>query len=214
MPRYDAYFYSHPGFNPVAMSKALWSNLTTSNRRGGSTLTQQVVRLSRKNQKRTYLEKIIETFMATRVEAGYSKAEILNFYASNAPFGGNVVGLESACWRYFGIPSSELSWGQAAALAVLPNAPSLVFPGKNESLFKAKRDRLLQKLKNENYIDEMTYELAVAEDLPGKPRELPDEAPHFTERMVREQSGNYVNSTIQFNLQKRINQITAEAYYR
>ncbi|WP_128759649.1 penicillin-binding protein 1C [Leeuwenhoekiella aestuarii] len=210
----DAYFYSHPGFNPVAMSKALWSNLTTNNRHGGSTLTQQVVRLSRKNQKRTYLEKIIETFMATRVEAGYSKAEILNFYASNAPFGGNVVGLESACWRYFGIPSSELSWGQAAALAVLPNAPSLVFPGKNESIFKAKRDRLLQKLKEENYIDETTYELAVAEDLPGKPRELPDHTPHFTERMAREQSGNYVNSTIQFNLQRRINHITSEAYYR
>ena len=210
----DAYFYKHPGFNPVAMSKALWSNITTNYRRGGSTLTQQVVRLSRKNQKRTYLEKIIETFMATRIEAGYSKAEILNFYASNAPFGGNVVGLESACWRYFGIPSSELSWGQAAALAVLPNAPALVFPGKNEAIFKAKRDRLLQKLRDKNYIDETTYELAVAEDLPGRPRELPDEAAHFTERMVREQSGNYVNSTIQFNLQKRINQITAEAHYR
>ncbi|RXG33081.1 penicillin-binding protein 1C [Leeuwenhoekiella marinoflava] len=210
----DAYFYKHPGLNPVAMSKALWSNFTTGKRRGGSTLTQQVVRLSRKNQKRTYFEKIIETFMATRVEASYSKEEILNFYASNAPFGGNVVGLESACWRYFGIPSSELSWGQAAALAVLPNAPALVFPGKNEVLFKAKRDRLLKKLKDENCIDKTTYELAIAEDLPGKPRELPDEAPHFSERMAREQSGNYVNSTIQFNLQKRINQITAEAYYR
>ena len=66
----DAYFYKHPGFNPVAMSKALWSNLTKESRRGGSTLTQQVIRLSRDNPNRTYLEKLIETFLATRLEAG------------------------------------------------------------------------------------------------------------------------------------------------
>ncbi|MDP5043783.1 MAG: transglycosylase domain-containing protein, partial [Leeuwenhoekiella sp.] len=142
----DAYFYKHPGFNPIAMSKALWANLTTKKQRGGSTLTQQVIRLSRKNPGRTYYEKLIELAMATRLEAGYRKSEILKLYASNAPFGGNVVGLESASWRYFGIPASELSWGQAAALAVLPNNPALVFPGKNQSIFEAKRNRLLKKL--------------------------------------------------------------------
>ena len=141
----DAHFYKHPGFNPISMSKALWQNITTKKRRGGSTLTQQVIRLARKNKKRSYGEKLIEIFMATRLEAGYSKEEILQFYASNAPFGGNVVGLETASWRYFGIPATELSWGQSAALAVLPNAPSLIFPGRNESVFLAKRNRLLKK---------------------------------------------------------------------
>ncbi|WP_442846998.1 penicillin-binding protein 1C [Leeuwenhoekiella sp. H156] len=210
----DAWFYRHPGFNPVSMTKALWSNLTSENRRGGSTLTQQVIRLSRENPKRTYLEKLLETLMATRLEAGYSKDEILSLYASHAPFGGNVVGLESASWRYFGIPASQLSWGQAAALAVLPNAPALVFPGRNEGVFKAKRDRLLLKLKTENIIDETTYNLALAEVLPGAPQELPDLAPHFTERMVQEHPGENVKSSLDLNLQNRLNDIAVEAYYR
>ena len=142
----DEYFYEHPGFNPVSMGKAIWQNLTTEKRRGGSTLTQQVIRLSRKNKKRSYGEKLIEIFMATRLEAGESKEDILKYYATYAPFGGNVVGLETASWRYFGIPASELSWGQSTALAVLPNAPSLIFPGKNENILKEKRGRLLLKL--------------------------------------------------------------------
>ena len=210
----DAYFYKHPGFNAVSMTKAFWQNLTTSKRRGGSTITQQVIRLSRNNPDRTYFEKLLETFLATRLEAGYSKKEILNFYASQAPFGGNVVGLQSASWRYFGIEPSELSWGQAAALAVLPNAPALVFPGKNELIFEAKRNRLLKKLNKEGIIDATTYELAISESLPGKPLELPDIASHFTERLARERQGERINSTLQFNLQKRVNQISEEAHYR
>ena len=68
----DEYFYLHPGFNPVSMAKAAWDNLRGRKRRGASTLTQQVIRLSRKNQHRTYFEKLIELFLATRLEAGYS----------------------------------------------------------------------------------------------------------------------------------------------
>ncbi len=69
----DEYFYRHPGFNPISMGKALKENLLTDKKRGASTLTQQVIRLSRKNKKRTYFEKVIELFQATRLEAGYSK---------------------------------------------------------------------------------------------------------------------------------------------
>jgi len=209
----DEYFYQHPGFNPIAISKALWQNITTEKRRGGSTLTQQVIRLSRKNKSRNYTEKLIEIFQSTRLESRYSKKEILNFYASYAPFGGNVVGLETASWRYFGIPSSELSWGQSAALAVLPNAPSLIFPGKNEELLKKKRNRLLLKLFQKNTIDQTTYELALIERLPGKPFPLPEFAPHFTEKTRREHKGEKVHSTIDFYLQKKVNRIAATHYY-
>ena len=142
----DEYFYQHPGFNPISILKAIGHNLTKETRRGGSTITQQVIRLSRKNQSRTYWEKLVEIFMATRLELRYSKEDILKFYASHTPYGGNVVGLETAAWRYFGIPAHELSWGQSAALAVLPNAPALIFPGRNEQSFLEKRNRLLKKL--------------------------------------------------------------------
>ncbi|MDT0555679.1 penicillin-binding protein 1C [Patiriisocius hiemis] len=209
----DEYFYKHPGFNPISISKALWGNITTNKRRGGSTLTQQVIRLSRKNKKRSYGEKLIEIIQATRLEAGYSKKEILNLYASHAPFGGNVVGLETASWRYFGVRSRQLSWGQSAALAVLPNAPSLIFPGKNETIFKKKRDRLLLKLFQNEIIDKTTYELAILEPLPGKPFPLPEVAPHFTEKIKQQYKGQRIQSTIDFSLQKQINRITKEHHY-
>jgi len=210
----DEYFYWHPGFNPFSIGKAFWENITTEERRGGSTVTQQVIRLSRKNQDRTYWEKLIEIFQATRLEAAYSKKEILNLYATHAPFGGNVVGLETAAWRYFGIPAQDLSWGQAAALAVLPNAPSLIFPGKNEQLFQQKRNRLLQKLFNNQVIDKTTYKLALAERLPGKPLRLPEIAPHFTEKLRRENDGSQINSTINYSLQQQLNSIAKANHYR
>lgn len=210
----DEYFYYHPGFNPVSMAKALYQNMTTDKRRGGSTLTQQVIRLAKKNKKRTYFEKVVELVQATRLETGYSKQSILNLYASHAPFGGNVVGLETASWRYFGIPANELSWGQCAALAVLPNAPSLVFPGKNEEIFRQKRDGLLLKLHQKNIIDSTTYELSLLEELPGKPHALPDIAHHLTEKIKKSHPENRVQTTINSDLQTQINQIVEDYYYQ
>ncbi|MBX2828778.1 MAG: penicillin-binding protein 1C [Flavobacteriaceae bacterium] len=209
----DEYFYKHPGFNPVSMAKALWQNMTTETRRGGSTLTQQVIRLARKNKERSYFEKAIEIFMATRLEAGYSKEEILNYYASYAPFGGNVVGLETASWRYFGIPSTELSWGQSASLAVLPNAPSLIFPGKNETLLRTKRDRLLLKLHEKGIIDALTYELALEEALPGKPLPLPQLAPHLSEKIKSNYPGERISTTVEAHLQEKVNRISTDHHY-
>lgn len=208
----DEYFYWHPGFNPISIGKAMKSNVLTNKKRGASTLTQQVIRLSRKNKKRTYFEKAIELFQATRLEAGYSKKEILTLYATHAPFGGNVVGLETASWRYFGVPPTELSWGQSAALAVLPNAPALIFPGKNEPLLKQKRDNLLKKLFEKGVLDELTYEISILEPLPGKPIPLPDQALHFTEKMKQSYPGEHIQSTIQSQLQLQLNRLTKDHY--
>ena len=203
----DEYFYQHPGFNPISIAKAFYQNLSSKKRRGASTITQQVIRLSRKNKKRTYGEKLIELAQATRLETRFSKREILNLYVSYAPFGGNVVGLDAAAWRYYGVAAEDLSWGQSAALAVLPNAPSLVFPGKNETTLKEKRDRLLKKLFNKGIIDHTTFSLAVLEALPQKPLPLPNIAPHFVEKMKKEYSGQRIRSTIALDLQNRLNQI-------
>ena len=208
----DEYFYSHPGFNPVAMGKALYGNLTTKKRRGGSTITQQVIRLSRQGTKRTYSEKFIELIKATRLEAGYSKSEILNMYATYAPFGGNVVGLETASWRYFGLPSGQLSWGQMASLAVLPNNPSIVRPGRNEVTLSRRRNQLLKKLWETQVIDETSYQLALLEDLPGKPYPLPQIAPHLVERITKESRGKRIQTTVKKSLQQELNRLAQEHY--
>ena len=209
----DEHFRYHPGFNPVAMYNAVKQNSKAGKVvRGGSTLTQQVIRLSRKGKKRTYFEKCIEIILATRLELRHSKNTILELYAAHAPFGGNVVGLEMASWRYFGVQSHQLSWAESATLAVLPNAPSLIYPGKNQLKLLKKRNTLLLKLKNENIIDEQTYDLAIDEPLPQKPYDLPQIAPHLLQRVAKKQEGTRLKTTIDIALQNRVNQM-ARYYY-
>ena len=102
----DRHFYRHPGVNPGAIVRALRDNARSGHVvSGGSTITMQVVWLSRGGE-RTIWNKIIEAEEAIRLECRHKKREILALYAANAPFGGNVVGLEAAAWRYFGRPAS------------------------------------------------------------------------------------------------------------
>jgi penicillin-binding protein 1C len=204
----DQYFYKHPGFNPVSMASAAKQNYNAGKVvRGGSTLTQQVIRLARQGKSRSYFEKLIELVWATRLELRDSKKDIIGLYAAHAPFGGNVVGLEMASWRYFGVQSHQLSWAESATLAVLPNAPSLIYPGKNQERLRTKRDRLLKKLQSAGIIDEMTYSLAVQEQLPQKPFPLPEAAPHLLQRIANKEPGQRIKSTIDADLQNRVNQI-------
>ena len=209
----DQYFYQHPGFNPVAVFNAVVQNYQAGKVvRGGSTLTQQVIRLARKGQSRTYFEKVIEFIWATRLEFRFSKDKILQLYAAHAPFGGNVVGLEMASWRYFGLKPSQLSWSESATLAVLPNAPSLIFPGKNQELLLKKRNNLLLKLKNDGTLDAETYALAIAEPLVGKPFPLPEIAPHLVQKMAKIYGGKKVQISVDYEMQSRINDIAANYY--
>ncbi len=209
----DEYFYQHPGFNPVSIFKALKENLSSGDiKRGGSTLTQQVIRLSRKGQSRTYWEKIKELILATRLELRDSKKDILSYYASNAPFGGNVVGLDAASWRYFNCDAHQLSWAENATLAVLPNAPSLIYPGKNQERLLEKRNHLLAKLLENKTIDTLTYELSIAENLPQKPYALPQIAPHLLQKVAQKNRGERVQTTIDTRLQERVNGIVKNQY--
>ena len=209
----DGYFYLHWGFNPVSMFKALKQNKKEGRIvRGGSTITQQVIRLSRKNKPRTYIEKIKEIVLATRLEFRFSKDKILNLYASHAPFGGNVVGLDAAAWKYFGQNPEHLSWAENATLAVLPNAPSLIHIDKNRKKLKVKRNRLLKKLLTEKTIDTLTYELAIQEDLPSKTDPLPRHAPHLLEKIRKSHSGERVATTIQLKQQQQVNAILKKHY--
>lgn len=209
----DAYFYKHPGFNPISIVKAFYKNFKTKQiKRGGSTITQQVIRLSRKNKRRTYFEKIKELIIATRLEFRYSKEKILACYTSNAPFGGNVVGLDVASWRYFGRLPNELSWAESATLAVLPNAPSLIYPGKNQQKLVLKRNYLLKKLFLNKKIDSLTYTLAIQEKLPTKPFSIPQIAPHLLQNIAKAQKGKRIKTAVKIRLQQYVNSIVKTHY--
>ncbi len=211
----DEYFYYHPGINPVSLAKALYRNLRE--RRivsGGSTLSMQVVRLSRKGRARTVPQKIIEMVLALRMELGLKKEEVFRLYASHAPFGGNVVGIDAAAWRYFGRPAHQLSWGEAASLAVLPNAPSLIYPGRNQEALARKRDGLLQKLEEKGLLDPLSAELARAEPLPSRPLPLPRLSPHLLQRAEKDGlGGQRVHTTLDKGLQQRVSAVV-ERHHR
>lgn len=209
----DEYFFKHPGFNPISIFKALRDNIRSKHiKRGGSTITQQVIRLSRKGQKRTYFEKLKELILATRLELKETKARILAYYSSNAPFGGNVIGLDAASWRYFNRKASDLSWAESATLAVLPNAPSLIYPGKNQEQLLEKRNRLLKKLLENAIIDTLTYKLSIAEGLPQKPYPLPQIAPHLLQKVSKLHHGKYVQTTLNSKLQEQTNFVVKTHY--
>ncbi len=206
----DRYFRFHPGVNPVAIGRALLGNLKAGHvTSGGSTITMQVIRLSR-GRERTLWQKCVEAVLATRLELRCRKSTILAMYASHAPFGGNVVGLDAASWRYFGRPPEDLSWGEAATLAVLPNSPSSIHPGRRREDLLQKRNRLLLKLYRSDKLDSLSYVLACEEPLPGEPKPLPELAPHLTEYHCARTPGRTVRTTVDAHLQERVNAVADE----
>ncbi len=201
----DKRFFMHPGFDPLAFGRAIYLNLKYGAVvSGGSTLSMQVIRMSRQKP-RTFIEKIIEIALAIRLELSYSKKEIIQLYASHAPFGGNVVGLQAAAWRYFGREASQLSWGEICSLAVLPNSPALVRPDKNRKALLNKRNKLLDKLKETGQISNETHSLSLLEPIPQKPLPLPNLAPNLLNSLSESALNITVNNAlVQTTLSKEL----------
>lgn len=212
----DRRFYRHPGVDPIGLGRALVQNLR--GRRvvsGGSTITMQVIRMARRNPPRNLWQKAIELVMSTRLEWSLGKDDILETYAANAPFGGNVVGLEAASWRYFGKQPKLLSWAEAAVLAVLPNSPALIHPGRNRKTLLDKRNRLLDRLHLVGVLDKTTWELSKEEPLPDAPLPLPQLAPHLLARAQKAyiSTGKIktarLRTTLDANLQRQVTELVA-----
>jgi len=206
----DKRFEDHRGVDPLAIARAMKLNL--SKRRvvcGGSTLTMQVAKWSRgaAPDSRGLWDKSMEALLALRIEWSYDKDQILSLYAGHAPFGGNVVGLEAAAWRYFGREPAALSWAEAATLAVLPNNPSLVHLKRNRERLKAKRDALLVRLHEAGDINALDLNLALAEPLTAEPHDLPDLAPHLLDTLRAQNPGQHrFRTTLDAQLQAEATQ--------
>lgn len=201
----DRHFLKHPGIHPPSLLRALLQNVRAGRTvSGGSTLTMQVARMSRPPGGRTLWKKLTEMLLALRIEMRHGKQQILTLYAANAPFGGNVVGLEAAAWRWFGTAPHALSWSECAMLAVLPNAPSRIHPGRQREALLVKRNRLLDRLKERNIINELEWSLAVEEPLPEAPLPLPNLAPHLLATLEGQgMKGQRIRTTLDASLQQR-----------
>ena len=143
----DESFYNHIGFDVTAIARAFVANSSSDSiQQGGSTITQQLVRMRYLTTEKSYERKLIELFYAYELEKLYSKDEILEMYLNEMYFGSQVYGIGSAATYYFGKPLQELSIAETAFIAAIPNNPTLYDPKKNFDLTKERQERLIDGL--------------------------------------------------------------------
>ncbi len=200
----DKHFYHHPGVNPFSLARSFYHNLKSEGVvSGASTITMQVARLI-KPKSRTYLNKLLEILQAVKIETKYSKERILQIYLDHAPYGGNIIGYQAASLRYFQKKPEQLTWSEAAILAVLPNAPGLISPVADKSRLKYKRDKLLKSLLEKGIIDHKTWQLALLEPVTEISVPFGMSAPHLAQHLFEKYKGKkfVLKTTIQKDIQK------------
>jgi penicillin-binding protein 1C len=199
----DRRFYRHLGIDPKAVLRAMWANVRAGRVvQGGSTLSMQVTRLI-EPKRRTLANKIGEAFRALQLEWRFSKEEIVTFYMNLAPYGGNVVGVAAASYLYFDKHPSQLTLGEAALLAAIPNNPNRYRPDVNPEAARRARDKVLQLLVAAGNITPTACAEALSEPLPTQRSDLPFHAPHLAVQLVRQRAGSErIETTIDLALQK------------
>lgn len=208
----DQYFYYHPGVNPGAVVRAFWQNFNSEKRvSGASTITMQVARLFNPKS-RNYVHKMQEILQALKMEIRYSKEEILQLYLNHAPYGGNIIGYQAASLRYFGKLPEALTWGEAATIAVLPNAPGLISPDAAPDKLREKRNKLLRRMKEAGIISDETLALSILEPTPESSHPFPWQAPHLSQWLKTRygQNGGLLKTTIIPKIQSETQRLLAE----
>lgn len=187
----DSDFYLHPAFDWRALLRALFKNITRGGVvQGGSTITQQLVKKAFLTEERTIIRKLKELILAVQIERHYVKDEIFNFYLNQIPYGANAYGIEAASQTYFNKPAKDLNLAEAALLAGLPKAPSYYSPwGGHTDELEQRKNYIIQRMKDLNFIDEEEKERAQKIKLVFAPQTTTIKAPHFV-HMVREYLNN------------------------
>src|SRR4051794_23283695 len=173
----DERFYQHRGVDWRSVAGAARENVLAGRiRRGGSTLTMQLHRL-RDPRPRTFANKFEQAVRARQLEKRHDKREVLVEYLNRAPFGGNLVGVGAASWRYFGKPSARLSLGEAALLAGLPQNPTRLRPDRHPEAAAARRGHVLERMQALGMITPGQAAEAQAEPITASWRPLPQDRP-------------------------------------
>lgn len=180
----DDNFYNHNGIDLMAIIRAVVKNLQDGNLlggQGGSTITQQVLKNALLSSDKKLKRKIKEWVLAPRLESLLSKDEILSIYLNEIPFGGNVYGVQEASLRFFGKEANNITPLEAAYLASLPKAPTYYSPyGNNREALEARKNLVLKKMREFDYITEDEYQDALTTDLEfEKQEQFGIKAPHF-----------------------------------
>lgn len=185
----DQRYFKHAGVDLQGLARAALQLISTGRKaQGGSTITMQVARSFYLTRNKTFARKIREILLAIKIEHKLTKEKILELYLNKVFFGNRAYGVEAAAQVYYGKHLSELRLDQYAMIAGIPKAPSQLNPLANSDAAKRRRDHVLSRMHEQNYIDDLTYYKAVNTPLDASYHDIQSEvkAPYVAE-LVREQ---------------------------
>ncbi len=194
----DKRFHSHHGVDPLALARAAWLNVSHARRlSGASTITMQAIRLLWP-KRRTYPAKAVEAFRSLQVESFSTKDDILQLYFNIAPYGGNVVGAGAAARRYFGKSCAELSLGEAALLAGIPQRPARFNPRKHLDNAVKRREFVFERMLALGVASEEQVRAAQRERITIRRSPCITDAPRFADFVLNEckVEGGVVRTTL------------------
>ena len=212
----DSEFYNHKGIRIKSILRAVWSNISGGKVEGGSTITQQLIKNTLLTSEKSVTRKVKEWILAIKLEQIMSKEDILTLYLNEAPYGGNIYGIEEASKAFFNKEPLDLTLAESAYLAAIPNGPTYYSPyGKNKNKLDERKNLVLKRMFDLKFIDEATYNQALKEVVvfqPEKPMNIL--APHFVffvkdylEKRygvgALEDGGYKVITTLDYNIQKQ-----------
>ena len=203
----DRWFWDHPGVNPFSIARAAWQDVTSGRVvSGGSTLTMQVARLLDPHP-RTFGGKFRQLWRAMQLEWHLSKRDILTLYLNRAPFGGTLQGIGAASWAYLGKPPVQLSYADAALLAVLPQAPSRLRPDRWPERAQAARNKVLDRMQAQQVWSAALVKEAKEEPVWLFPRQMPQLAPLFARHMLAQSRDEKIVTTLDIGLQRQLEEM-------
>lgn len=221
----DSEFYNHGGIKVTSIIRAVLANLfsTGGKVQGGSTITQQLVKNTLLTQEKSYTRKIKEWVLAIKIDRQIPKDKILEYYLNEAPYGGNVYGIEEASKTYFNKDAKDLTLAEAAYMAAIPQSPTVLSPfGKNRDKLEARKNLVLSRMRDLNFITQEDYDKAMSEVVAFAPQATSGiKAPHFVffikdyleqkygSDMV-ENGGLKVTTTLDYDLQSKAEDIVKQ----
>ena len=203
----DRWFWKHPGVNPFSVLRAAWQDLSSGRVvSGGSTLTMQVARLLDPHP-RTFGGKFRQLWRALQLEWHLSKRDILTLYLNRAPFGGTLQGVGAASWAYLGKSPAQLSYSDAALLAVLPQAPSRLRPDRWPDRAEAARNKVLERMASQGIWPARQVQESREEPVWLAPRQMPQLAPLFSRMMLGKSRSDKIVTTLDAGLQRQLEEL-------
>lgn len=218
----DKNFYSHFGFDPTAILRALYHNFSLGSQEGASTITQQLIKNSLLTPEKTVSRKVKELILAFWTERIFSKDQILEMYFNKTPYGGTAWGVEAAAQTFFGKSAKDLNLSEAAFLAGLPASPTEFSPfGINPELGKQRQAWVLDRMVQDGFITQKQASEALSTPLALKNPSSSILAPHFVFYVrdllskslgpkVISQGGLKITTTLDLDIQENVEKAVKE----